>query len=116
MPLPARTVAFFLFNDTATTEIYTLSLHDALPIFSFLDDGPTASAVTVSAATVGVDETPGVQTIGGESTRLSSSHANIYCGVFRFEEEVSGRVKQGPEHRLSRQFPGKRWPSLSLDG
>src|SRR2546430_8633530 len=26
---------FFFFNDTATTEIYTLSLHDALPIFSF---------------------------------------------------------------------------------
>src|SRR3712207_7915124 len=30
-----RTVySFFFFNDTATTEIYTLSLHDALPIFS----------------------------------------------------------------------------------
>src|SRR2546429_3817380 len=27
---------FFFFNDTATTEIYTLSLHDALPIFTFL--------------------------------------------------------------------------------
>ena len=27
---------FFFFNDTATTEIYTLSLHDALPISSFL--------------------------------------------------------------------------------
>src|SRR2546425_2679889 len=27
---------FFFFNDTATTEIYTLSLHDALPIFGFL--------------------------------------------------------------------------------
>src|SRR2546425_2694040 len=27
---------FFFFNDTATTEIYTLSLHDALPIFLFL--------------------------------------------------------------------------------
>src|SRR5260221_11913395 len=26
---------FFFFNDTATTEIYTLSLHDALPIYSF---------------------------------------------------------------------------------
>ena len=26
-------VAFFFFNDTATTEIYTLSLHDALPIY-----------------------------------------------------------------------------------
>ena len=28
----------FFFNDTATTEIYTLSLHDALPIFSYLSD------------------------------------------------------------------------------
>src|SRR5260370_35730539 len=32
-----RSAAFFFFNDTATTEIYTLSLHDALPIF--LDGG-----------------------------------------------------------------------------
>src|SRR5258708_26614536 len=30
--LPPRRVPFFFFNDTATTEIYTLSLHDALPI------------------------------------------------------------------------------------
>src|SRR5476649_2511170 len=29
----ASTNAFFVFNDTATTEIYTLSLHDALPIY-----------------------------------------------------------------------------------
>src|SRR5437588_13078860 len=28
---------FFFFNDTATTEIYTLSLHDALPIFQYLN-------------------------------------------------------------------------------
>src|SRR5690606_24509430 len=32
----ARTFPSFLFNDTATTEIYTLSLHDALPIFESL--------------------------------------------------------------------------------
>src|SRR3712207_8530356 len=31
-------VVLFFFNDTATTEIYTLSLHDALPIFQFDDD------------------------------------------------------------------------------
>src|SRR2546429_8922505 len=30
----ARTFMFFFFNDTATTEIYTLSLHDALPIYT----------------------------------------------------------------------------------
>src|SRR5256885_1331907 len=31
---PAATIFFFFFNDTATTEIYTLSLHDALPIWT----------------------------------------------------------------------------------
>src|SRR3712207_7885636 len=36
---------FFFFNDTATTEIYTLSLHDALPIFHRLgDDGAVVRA------------------------------------------------------------------------
>src|SRR2546430_17058618 len=30
--MDTRTACFFFFNDTATTEIYTLSLHDALPI------------------------------------------------------------------------------------
>ena len=34
-PQGAATVVFFFFNDTATTEIYTLSLHDALPISFF---------------------------------------------------------------------------------
>ena len=40
---------------------------------NFLDDGPTAPTVTVSAATVGVDETPAVQTTGGASDVLGSS-------------------------------------------
>src|SRR5256885_3572405 len=31
--VPSASSSFFFFNDTATTEIYTLSLHDALPIF-----------------------------------------------------------------------------------
>src|SRR5467141_4534639 len=35
------TVSFFFFNDTATTEIYTLSLHDALPIYSTYISGGT---------------------------------------------------------------------------
>src|SRR2546429_9393749 len=33
----SRTHVFFFFNDTATTEIYTLSLHDALPIYATFD-------------------------------------------------------------------------------
>src|SRR2546430_5818412 len=37
MLLNISSVFFFFFNDTATTEIYTLSLHDALPICAFID-------------------------------------------------------------------------------
>src|SRR2546426_5491672 len=40
----ARSVLFFFFNDTATTEIYTLSLHDALPICDLLPPGHRAGA------------------------------------------------------------------------
>src|SRR5215468_12763245 len=36
LTLPLHFSLFFFFNDTATTEIYTLSLHDALPIFAVL--------------------------------------------------------------------------------
>src|SRR3712207_7337446 len=39
---------FFFFNDTATTEIYTLSLHDALPIFSRIFGPNATSSATVS--------------------------------------------------------------------
>src|SRR2546425_8263474 len=38
-------LSFFFFNDTATTEIYTLSLHDALPIYAVDDARPDADAV-----------------------------------------------------------------------
>src|SRR2546430_419453 len=47
---------FFFFNDTATTEIYTLSLHDALPIYFFLAEAQLASvleAVLAAGATYG---------------------------------------------------------------
>src|SRR2546426_11055173 len=38
--------SFFFFNDTATTEIYTLSLHDALPIYAIGDEVAGASRVS----------------------------------------------------------------------
>src|SRR5476651_2800678 len=64
---------FFFFNDTATTEIYTLSLHDALPIFPL-------------ARVVGQGRRPrdgaGQGARDRKSTRLNSSHANISYAVF----------------------------------
>src|SRR5438045_9616396 len=46
----SHSVFFFFFNDTATTEIYTLSLHDALPICFLPASGWLPSTVTRSAA------------------------------------------------------------------
>src|SRR3712207_7353973 len=43
----------FFFNDTATTEIYTLSLHDALPIWGMRRTGPPVSTARTSRRTAG---------------------------------------------------------------
>src|SRR3712207_9502658 len=78
-------IFFFFFNDTATTEIYTLSLHDALPISCTPPSGwciitrlwgsaerlPSAPATSSTAA---IEDR--------KSTRLNSSHANISYAVF----------------------------------
>src|SRR2546429_7144779 len=65
---------FFFFNDTATTEIYTLSLHDALPIFA--DDNSPLFLHYDSRELGG--ETP----LDRKSTRLNSSHGYISYAVF----------------------------------
>src|SRR3712207_8673880 len=81
----------FFFNDTATTEIYTLSLHDALPICSVgasvvVGAGDGSSGGTAPAI-VGEGSGDGVGSGGKvgsdrKSTRLNSSHANISYAVF----------------------------------
>src|SRR3712207_8843036 len=79
---------FFFFNDTATTEIYTLSLHDALPISlcaRFLPPLPRAALTTTRILPRTTREAyrpapPAVR--DRKSTRLNSSHANISYAVF----------------------------------
>src|SRR3712207_8349010 len=81
-------VFFFFFNDTATTEIYTLSLHDALPICcvctpsrQWPDDWPTRADTATRCRL----PTPrcALNPLGDrKSTRLNSSHANISYAVF----------------------------------
>src|SRR3712207_7514353 len=77
----------FFFNDTATTEIYTLSLHDALPI-SPPTGRPTArtSSCPRSRRGTGAYGCCGAHARGRspdrKSTRLNSSHANISYAVF----------------------------------
>src|SRR5256885_11758529 len=81
-----QAVSFFFFNDTATTEIYTLSLHDALPILDaacvdfFLEPGvvPGQAQQLTLAPAVG----PRVAKVDRKSTRLNSSHLVISYAVF----------------------------------
>src|SRR5258707_7834092 len=86
-------IHFFFFNDTATTEIYTLSLHDALPIFS---DDPLLVHLEAEGVVlrVRIDGRPAwcdrrllarihrYTLEDRKSTRLNSSHANISYAVF----------------------------------
>src|SRR6266513_3648238 len=67
----------FFFHDTATTEIYTLSLHDALPI------RPRETRVRARSAREGsgTSEAPGPKP-DRKSTRLNSSHVSISYAVF----------------------------------
>src|SRR5690349_24649493 len=80
----------FFFNDTATTEIYTLSLHDALPIFS--ED-------EVIVYSVGLDEIARHRllptTVSGDrkSTRLNSSHVEISYAVFCLKKKKKKKEK-----------------------
>src|SRR2546421_2295410 len=90
--------AFFFFNDTATTEIYTLSLHDALPISTGAGPGPAASQagwrrLRPTHAALFSPETRSNQRVSGEkdrkSTRLNSSHDQISYAVFCLKKKKS---------------------------
>src|SRR6266513_2849283 len=75
-------ISFFFFTDTATTEIYTLSLHDALPI----GRGPPRNAAE-SLCSPRVRRRPRSDR---KSTRLNSSHVSISYAVFCLKKKSGG--------------------------
>src|SRR2546426_7700884 len=87
VPLPSSLV-FFFFNDTATTEIYTLSLHDALPISTasrrITTTSPTSrrSASSCRRRMPSPARVPAPDAKDRKSTRLNSSHLVISYAVF----------------------------------
>src|SRR5687768_18613872 len=81
----------FFFNDTTTTEIYTLSLHDALPISDGRGNpaaapGPRRRELPLPRAPVapGTADDP-----DRKSTRLNSSHGYISYAVFCLKKKMS---------------------------
>src|SRR2546422_8503560 len=100
-------LTFFFFNDTATTEIYTLSLHDALPILVVLDEevAPLHERRPHLAREERVLEERRVVDAGREhdrhralarqdrkSTRLNSSHGYISYAVFCLKKKKKHKL------------------------
>src|SRR5690242_21001892 len=78
---------FFFLNRPATTEIYTLSLHDALPICSDLPQ-PPGQAARVQECRIARF----LHQIG--STRLNSSHMSISYAVFCLKKKTRNRARR----------------------
>src|SRR5260221_10687891 len=79
--------SFFFFNDTATTEIYTLSLHDALPIYNeclrrWVPSGRAGDDHRLPVARP-------LDRIDRKSTRLNSSHTVISYAVFCLKKKTA---------------------------
>src|SRR6266436_3177559 len=78
--LPFLYCHIFFFNDTATTEIYTLSLHDALPIW--MRHGQEEAAQQQTRDRGSEQSSHSLHPLDRKSTRLNSSHGYISYAVF----------------------------------
>src|SRR5689334_24592144 len=110
-----RSLILFFFNDTATTEIYTLSLHDALPIWAKLEKRATIAMPQVKQRFASKDgsvrylfelgkeaflDTGGTENTerkeekiqeDRKSTRLNSSHSSISYAVFCLKKKKKNK-------------------------
>src|SRR2546428_3956472 len=105
MFLVYRIFFFFFFNDTATTEIYTLSLHDALPICTrraargWRDRTARGRSRSIALRSDGACQTasgsapPATETrLDRKSTRLNSSHDQISYAVFCLKKKKKTKI------------------------
>src|SRR5258705_8893940 len=98
----------FFFNDTATTEIYTLSLHDALPIclcLNILNDSIDYGSLNVQEIVVIVLPP---ESLDRKSTRLNSSHLGISYAVFCLKKKKHTSELQSLRHLVCRFLLGKK--------
>src|SRR2546430_9149367 len=106
---PARhTYVFFFFNDTATTEIYTLSLHDALPI-SWRSFSTRGNAASGARGRCSLTSRPAWCPTDRKSTRLNSRHSQISYAGFCLKKK-----KDNVERIYNRWLNPSLQPSNSL--
>src|SRR3989442_2624189 len=104
----------FFFNDTATTEIYPLSLHDALPISKAVDDAKknmftvAKHGQTITHESLGQFGAARVllrPASDRKSTRLNSSHVRISYAVFCLKKTTYFSVWQTEHSRKRSRLP-----------
>src|SRR5256885_12449834 len=102
---------FFFFNDTATTEIYTLSLHDALPIsLVSCTSPPDAARRRASPSTNPIASSASRAPLDRKSTRLNSSHLVISYAVFCLKKKKIHTSQC--RNRTSHQHPDRMYRRL----
>src|SRR5205085_11672385 len=99
---------FFFFNATATTDIYTLSLHDALPIFNAVLDAVKGAGIEPISSDITMRPTNSVQVTGGtaqqvlrlmealrseEHTSELQSQSNLVCRLL-LEKKKTNKQKE----------------------
>src|SRR5256885_3947662 len=97
MFLPLVFVSFFFFNDTATTEIYTLSLHDALPISTdrrYTD----ARVIFVDAEKSNWTWDPQRKARSEEHTSELQSPCNLVCRLLLEKKKILPVTRLSPAH------------------
>src|SRR5256885_6835833 len=114
--IPLLMLAFFFFNDTATTEIYTLSLHDALPIWGVV--ALLARLYRHQPCTVEVAVQRGHGT-DRKSTRLNSSHLVISYAVFCLKKKtrvICASCTRDCIKRSPQRTPHRQATSITIGG
>src|SRR5256885_8760467 len=102
-------LAFFFFNDTATTEIYTLSLHDALPIYHADLDAAAELARPIAVACEAGHAVAELM-VDRKSTRLNSSHLVMSYAVFCLKKKTEAHsVRRSAHPAQSRGTTGLRF-------
>src|SRR2546421_8874994 len=94
-------IFFFFFNDTATTEIYTLSLHDALPISTPATSHRRSPSSARSTRSPSASARSAPTTRDRKSTRLNSSHDQISYAVFCLKKKKKKNDKKTMQYRAT---------------
>src|SRR5436305_11123685 len=97
---------YFFFNDTATTEIYTLSLHDALPISS--SKSPTNGFTVRSSAQYRRERAP--EDVRSEEHTSELQHHDLVCRLLLEKKKDDARLDLHPRPLLHLQVLELTYP------